>query len=149
SGSSAMSDTDMPEVPVLCPTSTTRLSPAEARQVDRACDRFEAAWQAGRPARPEDYLGAVGEPARSALLRQLLLLDWDYRRRAGEDPDAGDYLGRFPGDETVIEDVRREMTESPGSTQRGSNGEGAGHAPCSSVDGLGEKGTEVTDPGGE
>src|SRR5437588_9853908 len=92
------------------------VSPAEARQIDRACDRFEAAWQAGRPPQPEEYLDAAGEPVRSALLRQLLLLDWDYRRRAGDDPTPGDYRTRFPGDSTLIEDVRREMTESAGTT---------------------------------
>src|SRR4051812_13235641 len=89
----------------LTPTARPLLSPAEARQVDRACDRFEAAWQAGPPPQPEDYLEAVAEPARSALLRQLLLLDWDYRRRAGEHPDADDYRARFPDDASVIEEV--------------------------------------------
>ena len=33
------------------------LSPAEARQIDQICDRFEAAWKAGQRPRLEDYLG--------------------------------------------------------------------------------------------
>src|SRR5262249_35816454 len=66
------------------------LSPAEARQIDQTCDRFEAAWKAGQRPHPEEYLVTAGGSARSALLRQLLLLDWDYRRRAGDDPRAGD-----------------------------------------------------------
>jgi hypothetical protein len=68
------------------------LSPDEVRQLEHTCDRFEAAWKAGQRPHPEEYLGAASEPARSALLRQLLLLDWDYRRRAGDDPRPGDYL---------------------------------------------------------
>src|SRR5207248_3413282 len=64
------------------------VSPEEARQIVRACDRFEAAWRAGQRPRPEGYLGAASGPARAALLRQLLLLDWEYRRRAGDDPRA-------------------------------------------------------------
>src|SRR5262245_18637393 len=102
------------------------LSPAEARQIDQACDRFEAAWKAGQRPHPEDCLGTAGEPVRTALLRQLLLLDWDYRRRAGDDPRAADYHPRFPGDPDVIEAVCREMTES---SDRKFLGAGASHAP--------------------
>ena len=97
------------------------LSPAEARQIDQTCDRFEAAWKAGPRPHPEEYLGAAGGPVRSALLRQLLLLDWDYRRRAGEQPRADDYHPRFPGDRTLIEDVGLEMT-SAWAGERGGRG---------------------------
>jgi serine/threonine protein kinase/tetratricopeptide (TPR) repeat protein len=87
------------------------LSPAHARQIDQACDRFEAAWKAGQRPRPEEYLAPANEPARSALLRQLLILDWDYRRRAGENPCPSDYLALFPGDAALIDAVGREVTE--------------------------------------
>jgi serine/threonine protein kinase/tetratricopeptide (TPR) repeat protein len=88
------------------------LSPAEARQIDQACDRFEAAWKAGQRPRPQEYLGPAGGPARAALLRQLLLLDWDYRQRAGDNPHAAEYHAVFPGDSALIEEVRRELLES-------------------------------------
>jgi eukaryotic-like serine/threonine-protein kinase len=84
------------------------VSPEEARQIIQASDRFEAAWKA-RP-RPEAYLGTAVGPARSALLRQLLMLDWEYRRRAGDKPRAADYHARFPGDSALVEDVGRAMT---------------------------------------
>jgi len=115
-----------------------RLSPAEARQVDRACDRFEAEWLEGRRPRPEAYLGAVGESIRSALLRQLLLLDWDYRRRAGEHPRAADYEARFPADATLIGEVCREAIESVANTRGGAEG--------SSVTGVCEAETVLSDP---
>ncbi len=108
-----------------------RLSAAEARDIDRACDRFEAAWLAGQRPDPAEYLESAG-PARAALLRQLLLLDWEYRRRAGDEPCAGDYHARFPGDSAVIADVSREVSESPASTRGGSDSSracaGAGRA---------------------
>jgi hypothetical protein len=63
-----------------------RLSPAEARQIDQICDRFEAAWKAGQRPELQEYLGTAGDAVRPALLRQLLVLDWDYRERAGEHP---------------------------------------------------------------
>ena len=47
-----MSDTHSPPV----------LSPSEARHVDQACDRFEAAWKAGERPRLEDYLGPAEDP---------------------------------------------------------------------------------------
>jgi tetratricopeptide (TPR) repeat protein len=95
------------------------LSPADARLVDQACDRFEAAWKAGQRPKPQEHLSAVTEPVRSVLLRQLLLLDCEYRRRAGDDPQADDYHTRFPGDSALIEDALRETSEASDSTQMG------------------------------
>jgi eukaryotic-like serine/threonine-protein kinase len=97
------------------------LSPTEVRQIVQACDRFEAAWKQGPRPQPEDYLGALGEPLRTAMLRQLLLLDWDYRVRVGDTPRTGDYLTRFPADAAMIENVGLEMAESAGSTGEWSN----------------------------
>lgn len=107
------------------------LSPSEARQIDHACDRFEAAWKAGPRPRPEEYLETAADSVRLALLRQLLLLDWDYRRRAGDEPGVADYQGRFPNDSALIEDVSREISESPVSTQVGPDASVARHTPWS------------------
>jgi serine/threonine protein kinase/Flp pilus assembly protein TadD len=96
------------------------LCPAEARHIDRTCDHFEAAWKAGSRPDPREYVGAAAGAMRSVLLRQLLLLDWDYRRRAGDAPQPDDYHARFPGDPALIEDIHRTMTQSPDSTQVGS-----------------------------
>jgi serine/threonine protein kinase len=73
-----------------------RLPGALQRLVDQACDQFESAWLAGRKPTLEDRLGDLPEPERSTLLRELVLLDVDYRRRAGEEPQPQDYLPRFP-----------------------------------------------------
>jgi serine/threonine protein kinase len=69
---------------------------AVARRVNAVCNRFELAWQAGQRPRIEDHLGEVPEPDRSELVRELVALDIDYRRQAGEDPRAEDYRARFP-----------------------------------------------------
>jgi serine/threonine-protein kinase len=65
-------------------------------QVDAVCLRFEAAWQAGQRPDLEAYLADAQEPLRSALLRELIALDIEYRRRAGESPSLEDYRDRFP-----------------------------------------------------
>jgi hypothetical protein len=51
-------------------------------RVEEMCDRVEAAWKTGQRPRIEDHLGDTPEPERSALLRELLVLDRVYRDRA-------------------------------------------------------------------
>jgi serine/threonine-protein kinase len=76
------------------------------RRANQECDRFEAAWKAGQRPRIEDHLAAVPEPERSELLRELLPLEVDYRRLAGELPPAEEFLARFPTlDRAWLEDV--------------------------------------------
>ncbi|HKB35081.1 MAG TPA: protein kinase, partial [Gemmataceae bacterium] len=85
----------------LPPTGDAPLS----RLLDEVCDRFEAAWKAAHPrsgspagARPliEEYLADIPGPQRLTLLRELILLEVDYRRRAGDGPCPEEYLARFP-----------------------------------------------------
>jgi serine/threonine-protein kinase len=54
-----------------------------ALRIDAACNRFEAAWRAGPPPRVEDFLEGWEGPERAALLRELVLLDQDYRTGPG------------------------------------------------------------------
>src|SRR4051794_22831608 len=72
-------------------------------QIDGVCDRFEAAWESGDRPRVEDYLGAVAEPYRTALLRDLLAAELNARRQHGEQPEAREYLDRFPGEAALVE----------------------------------------------
>jgi serine/threonine-protein kinase len=69
----------------------------QARLVDRICTEFEEAWRGGRRPRLEDYLPTGTPEATSALLRELIGVDVEYRRHAGEEPRGEDYLTRFPG----------------------------------------------------
>src|SRR5437870_1894065 len=69
------------------------------RAIDRACNRFEAAWKAAARPRIEDYLVEVPDPARPDLLRELIALDADYRRLAGEAPRSEDYRALLSGPE--------------------------------------------------
>jgi eukaryotic-like serine/threonine-protein kinase len=69
------------------PASHSSTLPATAAEaVDQVCDRFEAAWQAGQNPHIEEYLRSADGPARSVLLRQLLMLELDYRSRSGPTP---------------------------------------------------------------
>jgi tRNA A-37 threonylcarbamoyl transferase component Bud32 len=92
------------------------LAPSALR-IDAACNRFEADWaQGGRP-RIEDYLDQVDGQERRALLRELLLLEIELARHAGETPTPAAYRARFAGETGLIDEAF-----SQGSTVR--------HAPC-------------------
>jgi serine/threonine protein kinase len=83
---------------------------AEA-EIDRICDRFEAAWRAGSRPGLEDFWTLPDEPARTRLLRELLQLEVYYRVQSGETLCSLHYQSRFPGfEETVraVLDSRRE-----------------------------------------
>jgi WD40 repeat protein/serine/threonine protein kinase len=85
------------------PAEAGRLPGAVAELVDRLSDAFEAAWRSGGPRpRIEDYWMASDEPARSALLRELVAADLELRRAAGERPELAEYVRRFPGSTEVL-----------------------------------------------
>jgi len=88
------------------------LSPEVFRQVDAVCMAFEAAWQAGGQPQLEAYLGRVQEPAHSVLVRELILLDLEYRHRAGERPTVDSYCVRLPEDAGVVRSVFSELDPS-------------------------------------
>jgi WD40 repeat protein len=69
----------------------TQPSPQIGRQVEDVCTAFEAAWRAGDRPALGDYLARVLPDVRAPLLRELIGLDIDYRRRAGERPQWEDY----------------------------------------------------------
>jgi serine/threonine-protein kinase len=67
-----------------------------AYRVNAVCDRFEAAWRAGTSPRIEDELPELAESDRPALLRELVALEIEIRRRLGERPTPAEYRDRFP-----------------------------------------------------
>ncbi len=83
-------------MPDHTPTSTASLAPLPP-ELDRVCDRFEAAWKQaeGTAPRLEEYLEAAPTELRAALLGELLALEVAYRRRRGEEPTPEEYRVRF------------------------------------------------------
>jgi serine/threonine-protein kinase len=69
---------------------------AQARRVNQACERFENEWRQGSPCRIEDALAGCGPDDRSALFSELLALEIELRREAGEMPSVAEYAPRFP-----------------------------------------------------
>src|SRR5262245_26109701 len=76
-----------------------------AQRIDEVCLRFEAAWRAGTPPRLEDFLGDAAGEERAELLRQLLRIELECRRKGGTPPLAEDFLARFPDHTGLIRAV--------------------------------------------
>jgi len=85
-----------------------RLLPLETkRHIDQICLAFEAAWQGPLAPQIETYLNQIEEPERSTLLRELLVLDLDYRLRSGQTPTPDDYLRQLPHDSQIVAEAFR------------------------------------------
>jgi eukaryotic-like serine/threonine-protein kinase len=84
------------------PTSGCRVPPATFL-VDATCDRFEAAFRAGRGPQIENYLVDVDASCRRPLLRELLLLEIELSRRAAGSPRRESYRVRFPREADVVD----------------------------------------------
>jgi hypothetical protein len=68
---------------------------AVAEEVDSLCDRFEDAWRQGRRPSIREWLHRAGGAARAALV-ELVRLDLEYRRKAGETATVEEYLTQYP-----------------------------------------------------
>ena len=84
------------------------------RDVDAACDQFEAAWRAGDRPRIEEFLGDPTDPDYLMLLHYLLVVELDYRGGLGETPESSEYRRRFPGHERLLDSVFARFAGWPG-----------------------------------
>ncbi len=121
------------------------LSLDDWRRVDAACDQFEAAWRAGGRPEPEPLLAEIAGPARVRLLRELLIIELEFRRRRGERPEVAEYAGRFPEDLTVIDGVFGELGLSGDTlTPPRREFEHGCDSPWRTTPGAGDNGTGIT-----
>jgi tetratricopeptide (TPR) repeat protein len=97
---------------------------ADRKQIDAACDRFEAAWHAdARPDFASILDGQAPGPARVRLFRELLALDLEFRRGAGERPALASYRARFPEFVAVIDALDGLITLNGASTSNPTGGD--------------------------
>lgn len=80
-------------------------SPTVQFRREEVINRFEAAWRSGTRPTMVDFLAQGPESDQSSLLRELLKLDSDYRRLAGEMPQQSDYTAMLPEHRKIILDV--------------------------------------------
>jgi serine/threonine protein kinase len=80
------------------------------QQIDAVCDRFEDDWQADRQPLIEDFMTELRVADRSTLLRELLRIEFEYRRQRGEQILATEYQSRFPHDSDLLTELLVENT---------------------------------------
>lgn len=78
------------------------LSLRQKQQIDEVCLAFEDSWLVADRPLLEPWLERVDSVIRPALLKELLLIEFEYRQAVGESVDLQHYLDRFPGMETVV-----------------------------------------------
>jgi hypothetical protein len=109
------------------PSAAADLPATLAGHWDRLCDRFEDGWRAGAAPRIEDFLGAMPEPGRPALFRELLGLELSYRHARGDPPRPDDYHARFPAFAAAVRgafDRAAAPPEPPTACRLGASGAG-------------------------
>lgn len=67
-----------------------------ASRLEVVCDEFERNWERGGRPRIEDFLDRIDPSQRPDLLRELILIECERRRRINETPRRDDYATRFP-----------------------------------------------------
>ena len=70
--------------------------------IDVVCDDFEGEWKAGRRPAIHDYLTRIDEKSRGELLRQLLAVELEMRRKHGEQLAIDEYQKQFPDYPTAV-----------------------------------------------
>src|SRR5262245_60262341 len=80
-------------------------SPSLALRVEQICNHFEAACKAGQRPRIAHYLDHTPEPERPVLLRELLALEVEYRRKSGEGVTPEEYCHQFAEYTDLIWDI--------------------------------------------
>ncbi|MDA0283026.1 MAG: serine/threonine-protein kinase, partial [Planctomycetota bacterium] len=86
-------------------------------RIDIECGRLKKALCKGRQPRIADFLVEVIEPERSALLKELLVVDLAYRRQNGETPEIADYSTMFPDDMDIVSKVFGQQPDPETSNQ--------------------------------
>ena len=67
--------------------------PSETEQI---CQKFEQAWEQGKPQAIETVLRAGDQASNSHLLEKLLRIEIQQRLQRGEQPTSAEYVERFP-----------------------------------------------------
>lgn len=63
----------------------------DIRKIDEICDAFEASWKTGDVPHIADFLDRVVDSQRKTLVRELVVLDVEYRHRSGQRVLPNDY----------------------------------------------------------
>jgi eukaryotic-like serine/threonine-protein kinase len=88
----------------------------QARRIHSACEAFECGWRSGGRPRIEALLDQAEDVDRWTLLEELLILEVELRRAAGEGPSLSEYRSRFPASDGRVEAAFAQATRASRAT---------------------------------
>ncbi|MFI5459431.1 MAG: serine/threonine protein kinase [Isosphaerales bacterium] len=94
----------------LAKTAEAGAVPTPFEQVVSACENFTCDWKPDTEPVIDSYLGRVDPDAQPTLLRNMLAIDIERRREAGEQPHVEEYLQRFPRFASLIRNAFLELS---------------------------------------
>ena len=104
--------------PLSSPWDNPELS--DRRAVDQLCRAFEDQWRMGESPSIESVISSAPQHLRSALLPELIAVEWEWRARSGNLPTQEEYRSRFPEHEALLnqlitdgEAISRSCSETP------------------------------------
>src|SRR5262245_46569153 len=110
-------------------------TPSRLLRIDGPCLRFEEGLKAGERPAIEAFLDEAAPGDREALLAELLLLEWEYRRRRGDATTLDEYQGRFAARLDAVERAWRRWTGAETGTYEGADRDTTPPAAAAAPDG--------------
>ena len=77
-------------------------------QVDELCLRFEAELQAEQRPQIEQFIDGIDASLRSKLLKELLLIEFEFQDQSGEHIELVGFLKRLPADDALVQSAYAE-----------------------------------------
>ena len=89
------------------------LSLQTREEIDKVCDRFEAAWKNGESPDLESLLDGWEGPSRLSLFRELLSVELTHRKWQGAEPSLAEYENRFRDSRDIVQEVFAKIKAEP------------------------------------
>ena len=74
-------------------------------EVNRICDSYEQSLSTAEPQDVKSIVESYEGSSKSLLLRELLKIEIEHRKRKGADPDAQEYVDQFPDDVDLVHSI--------------------------------------------
>ncbi|MEO1498335.1 MAG: serine/threonine-protein kinase [Planctomycetota bacterium] len=99
-------------------------------QIDALCDAFEASWRRGEKPSIEEAIAALPASAHDGGLRELIRVEAELRRDAGESISPEEYASRFPSSSAIVSQVLAERYSSVLETMAHGRADSGLHVRC-------------------
>jgi serine/threonine protein kinase len=111
----------------------------DREHISRTCREFERAWGQGERLSLRKLLAGLPQDVREALVRRLLRLEIELRRRDGESPSSEEYAQNLPEHAAAVEEVFASLRRSLDETRSLAHGDDSTRTEPEPVPDTGER----------